>query len=337
MATGTVISLKGVKELPRRTPRTQRSTMDTVLLTPTAVDAWHRPPFQRPLRVNHKLLALVEVLKAEGGIVPGVITIGVLEGKKYLLDGQHRIEAFKLSELREGLADIRICHYDEMGDMADAFVELNSALVKLKADDTLRALESSSEPLQHLRKYCPYIGYDNIRRGTNTTILGMAQALRCWQGSMPDVPSSTSITAATLAKMLTDEDSRRLVTFMDLAYTAWGADKEYMRLWGGLNLMLCMWTYRRIMVSKWGPRTVLVGADQFRRCLMALSANTAYLDWLVGRTTGERDRSPAYARLRTLFASRIEADTGRKYYMPSPPWAPMSGNAVRLKTLQGDI
>jgi hypothetical protein len=34
---------------------------------------------------------------------------------------------------------------------------------------------------------------------------------------------------------------------------------------------------------------------------MSVSANTDYVDWLVGRNLGERDRTPAYGRLKTIF------------------------------------
>jgi len=325
VATGTVTALKGVRELPRSTPRTQRSTMDTVLLTPAAVDAWHKPPFQRPLKINAKLAALAEMLKNDGGVIPGVITIGVYEGKKYLIDGQHRVEAFRVSELPEGLADIRICHFDSMGDMGDAFVELNSSLVKLKPDDILRALEGSHPALALLRKRCPFIGYDNIRRGPNSPIIGMSQTLRSWQASMPEVPNRTTVSASELGLALTEDDAKTLARFLGVAFAAWGPDREYQRLWGGLNIVLTMWLYRRIVISRYSPKTVVITDAQFQRCLMAMSANSKFTDWLVGRTQSDRDRSPCYLRIRAIFAARIEADTGKKYYTPSPEWSASSG------------
>lgn len=330
MATGTVTALKGVRELPRSTPRTSRSVMDTVLVTPAAIAAWKRPPFQRPLRVNEKLKELIEALKRDGGVVPGIITIGVLKSEKYLLDGQHRIEAFKLAELDEGLADIRICFYESMGDMAAAFVELNSALVKLKPDDTLRALEEGSTSLSLLRRRCPFIGYDNIRRNVNSPIIGMAQVLRSWHSSKQEAPGRTPASASDLGRDLTDDDARVLARFMSLAYSAWGTDREYQRLWGGLNLVLTMWMYRRIVITKFSVRTVLISDEQFGRCLMAMSANTRYVDWLVGRNTGERDRSPCYARLRAIFQARLESDTGKKFPAPNPAWVLGGGPASRL-------
>jgi hypothetical protein len=37
---------------------------------------WKLPAFQRPLRVNAKVLALVEEIRTEGGVIPGILTLG---------------------------------------------------------------------------------------------------------------------------------------------------------------------------------------------------------------------------------------------------------------------
>jgi len=54
---------------------------------------------------------------------------------------------------------------------------------------------------------------------------------------------------------------------------------------------------------------------------MSISADTLYLDWLVGRKLGERDRSPAYDRIKKAFVKRLEQDMGRKPSLPAPAWA----------------
>jgi hypothetical protein len=57
---------------------------------------------------------------------------------------------------------------------------------------------------------------------------------------------------------------------------------------------------------------------------MSVSADTGYLDWLLGRHVGERDRAPAYQRLKAIFVARIIADNPRmpvKPKMPQPAWA----------------
>jgi hypothetical protein len=64
---------------------------------------------------------------------------------------------------------------------------------------------------------------------------------------------------------------------------------------------------------------------QFKRCLMALSSTTDYVDWLVGRNLGERDRAPAYRRMKGIFIKRIFEDTGQKVSLPQPSWAPHGG------------
>lgn len=299
-----------------------RTKVETVELTPALVATWSPPPFQRPLKVTTKLMEVVATIKDDGGVIPGILTLGRVDGDKstYLLDGQHRTEAFKLSELEVGYADVRTMFFTDMAAMGEEFVQLNSSIVRFKPDDVLRGLEKSSEALTHLRSECRFVGYDQIRRGPSSPLLSMSMLLRCWFGSAPDTPVSSTGSAATLARSATLEDVKLLVVFLGAAYRAWGPDAEYVRLWNGLNLTLCMWLYRRLVVSPWSVRTKPLTVDQFSKCLMSLSADSDYLAWLVGRHTGEHDRSPAYNRIKSLFAKRVELDTGKKPLMPKPPW-----------------
>src|SRR5687767_9903420 len=135
--------IKGYKAAPRSV----RSRMDTILLTPAVVAKWKTPPFQRPLKINAKVLALAEALKQSGGVLPGVITLGDVDTDRYVVDGQHRVQAFLLSELTEGYADVRICAFDNLAEMGQEFVDLNSSLVRIGPDDVLRGLEGTHEPL----------------------------------------------------------------------------------------------------------------------------------------------------------------------------------------------
>ena len=54
---------------------------------------------------------------------------------------------------------------------------------------------------------------------------------------------------------------------------------------------------------------------------MSLSADTNYIDWLSGRKIGDRDRAPAFARIKTLFGNRLQQDRGKRPLMPQPAWA----------------
>jgi hypothetical protein len=317
MSNGKIIPLKTASEKKTRT------VVDTIRFTRDTVINWKLPDFQRPLKVNAKVLALAEEIKRDGGVLPGIITLGVLNGTTYKVDGQHRCEAFLLSGLDEGFTDIRTHYFDSIGDMADEYVRLNQQLVRMRPDDILRGIEPSSPPLQEIRKRCPFVGYDMIRRSERSPIVSMSMVLRAWRGSSTEVPAPHGVaaSASSLGQTLTDEEARPLIDFLHCALDGFGRDPEYVRLWGGLNVILCMWLYRRMVITQWSPRTPRLTKEQFKKCLMSLSANEDYLDWLVGRHLGERDRSPAYNKIRSSFAQRLEMETGKKVSMPSPAWS----------------
>jgi hypothetical protein len=167
------------------------SSMEKQVVTVAHVDGWRLPPFQRPLRVNDKVKAIAEEMKLSGSI-PGILTMGRLVGDDaiYCVDGQHRAQAFKLTGLPMAQANVRTVMFNSMSEMADEFVRLNSALVKMRPDDVLRGREPTSPLLQLIRRRCPFVGYDMIRRGENSPMVGMATTLRSWFASRPEVPAT---------------------------------------------------------------------------------------------------------------------------------------------------
>ena len=301
--------------------KTTRTVLDTIVFSRQEAMAWKNPLFQRPLRVNDKVLALAQEIKANGGVIPGIITLGSMSAEMYLLDGQHRREAFLISELREGFADVRTHFFDTMAEMGEEFVLLNSQLVRLRPDDILRGLEQSSPALMELRKKCPFIGYDQIRRGTASPILSMSSVIRCFNASAHDSPSPQAGSAASIATSFTEEDGKTLAVFLSLAIRAWGRDAEYARLWGNLNLALCMWLYRRTVLVQWSTKIPKLSPDVFVKCMMSLSADGQYVDWLRGRNLREKDRPPCYRRIKEIFVRRIFEETKRKIALPQPAWA----------------
>lgn len=319
--TTNIIQMRGAKEAPKA----DRSRMETLLLTPEIVAQWRLPPFQRPLRVNHKVMAISEDLKLNGGIVEGVISLGTIGADKthYLYDGQHRIEAAKLSGLQEFIADVRICRFESMTDMGVEFVNLNTAIVRLCPDDVLRGLEGHVPALGSIRKACGFIGYENIRRNTASPTLSMAAALKCWYCSAQETPAHAGKGAAVVASEMTADDTEILIRFLNLARAAWGGDLEYARLWGNLNLTLCMWLYRRLVLDRQrgAKRFAVLNPDQFKKCLMSLSAAPDYIDWLVGRALRESDRSPCFNRMKSAFVARLRAEKLSNTMLPSPAWA----------------
>jgi len=330
MTTSNVIDIKGAQAAPK----SQRSRSETIIVTPEMVSKWLKPDFQRPLKVNPKVQKLaLEIERDE--VMPGIVTLGKLKASTalYLVDGQHRVEAFKIAGIGEAIADVRVMTFDNMAEMAQEYVELNSHLVNMGPDDILRGLESSSRALRKIRSECGYVGYDNIRRGTTSPIVGMSQLLRCWVGSSFETPNSTvsGRTAASISMEIDDDETAKLIKFLHIAFVAWGREPRLGRLWSGLNLTMCMWLYRRLVIDKTrGQRRYVVLSDnQFKQCLMSLSADETYVDWLPGRIMNERYRSPCYAHFRRIFAKRLSDEGVGKPTMPAPAWANTGGTRGR--------
>lgn len=323
MAVGNVIPITGAREAPKAA----QSRMETLIITPAMVNTWKLPPFQRPLRINDKVRAVTDQIKATE-CIEGVLTLGRLKADNsyFVVDGQHRIEAFKLSEIGEAIADVRLVQFDSLAEMADEFVRLNSSLVKMRPDDVLRGLESSSEAMRAIRKSCEFVGYDHIRRGGSGPIVSMSAVLRCWSAASFETPAGSNTgSASSLAQNIDPVSTQNLIAFLVTAHSAWGRDPEYFRLWSNLNLTLCMWLWNRLVIDRdrfGNKRYAVLTINNFKHCLMSVSADADYLAWLPGRTLGDRDRSPAFARLKTIFVRRLTADNnGKKFTLPQPAWS----------------
>jgi hypothetical protein len=320
-----VIPFKGGKQAPKAL----QSQMETRIISVAEASAWKLPPFQRPLRVNPKVRAVAERL-VKTQTIEGVITLGKLakDPSTYIVDGQHRIEAFKLSTIPEAIVDLRIVQFETLGEMSEEFVRLNSSLVRMRPDDLLRGMESAVPALGIIRKNCEFVDYDHVRRNSAGPVLGMSSVIRCWAGSFGETPASSSAgqSVASLAENLDATNVQNLVTFLLTAHAAWGRDPEYYRLWGNLNLIICMWLWRKLVLDRdrvGNKRYAVLDIATFKQCLMSVSADGDYLQWLPGRNLTDRDRSPCFGRLKTIFARRLADGTSdkKKVLLPSPAWA----------------
>jgi hypothetical protein len=317
-----------VKKRAPRIPQSAVSQMDTKLISRAEIDTWRVPDFQRPLRINDKVRALAEELKTNGGFISGVVTLGHLksDATTYIVDGQHRLEAFKISELPECIADVRICKFESLADMADEFVLLQQSLVRMRPDDVLRGLEASTHALQVIRQACPYVGYGQIRKGNEyTPVVSMASVLRIWSGTRQETPSRShqGLSPAGLARTMEPVEVTNLCKFLHIANEAWGRDPNTARLWTTLNMGICMWMYRRMVLDpeRLTKRSIVLKDEQFKKCLMAVSASPDYIDWLVGRIMTDFHRGPCYRRIKNLFAARLKEDGIDNPRFPQPAWA----------------
>jgi len=331
----TVIPIRGAKEAPKD----ERSTMETLVLTPELVNAWVLPDFQAPLKVNAKVREVADELRAQSGTpcISGVITLGRLRAelknggaKFYLIDGQHRREAFLISGIKEAYADVRANVYETMEEMALEYLRINSPISRKTPDDQLRALQESSQALKLINHQCPFVGYRYIRANPTSPIVSMSAVLRRWWASSKESPaiSGGGGAATEVARNLTVEGAAEVIRFLKVAYAAWGGDFENARLWGSLNMVICMWLWRVLVLDtdRTGSRRYIVlTEEQFKQCLMAASADKPYVDWLLGRNMAERDRAPCYRRLRTVFMARLPLIGvgdyhGRQVKLPQPIW-----------------
>lgn len=304
------------------------SVMETRLVTVAEIETWQQPRFQRPIRMNQKVMEFSEDLKRNGGIISGVITLGQLPSDPalYKVDGAHRCEAAKEFGLPEFIVEVRTVQFLTLAEMAQEFVRLNSSLVRMRPDDILRGMEETTPMLKLIWEQCPFVGYDNVRRASsNSAVMSMSALLRCWAGANADTPGQGgSVAATSLSETLDETDVSSLCIFLNTAYAAWGNDPEYYRLWGALNITMCMWLYRLLVLKPAGAKVqrLSLKLPQFNKCLMSLSASGEYVEWLAGRSMSERDRSPCYRRLRAIFVKRLtdEGTSGRTIKFPSPAW-----------------
>jgi hypothetical protein len=148
----------------------------------------------------------------------------------------------------------------------------------------------------------------------------MSQTIRSWVGAGNDSPRGAHGSASSQLQVIDRESANHLIDFLKLAHAAWGQDPEYRRLWGTLNLGVCMWIFRKMVLTAWSARVPKIQRDQFVKLLTALSADAAYPDWLMGRNLTERDRSPCYQRIKEIFTRRLHELTGRKHQFPTPGW-----------------
>lgn len=182
-----------------------RTTLEPAVVTPALVKSWKAPPFQRPLKENSSKLADVTQEIRSTEIIPGVVTLGVIEKVLWLIDGQHRVQAFLNSELPEAFVDLRYAHFLDMSEMAKEFKKLNGKIANMMPDDLLRAEEQSNPVLRKLRRDCPFVGYGQVRRNPKSPIVSMSALLRCWFGSAPEVPSTGGLSANDVVERLSED------------------------------------------------------------------------------------------------------------------------------------
>jgi len=311
---GDVIPLRG------QVARITRTRVDTIEFSADDIKKWKKPlGVQRELTVNGKVKALAETIRDNDGVIPGMLTLGILDGDTYIVDGQHRLYSFSQSGCAKGYADVRYCYFDSMAELGNEFASLNTPLARMKPDDYLRALEHSIPAISTLRKNCQLVSFAPAK---NSGKVSMSSVLRAWRSASRDTPSTHGCadTATDIISSMDETTLGQIASFLKMCEAAWGKAPEYTRLWGSLNMTLCMWLYQRTVMRQFSVKSAKLDDKLFGKCLMALSADPTYVDWLRGRTLGERNRGPAYDRIKQIFVRRLHEETRTKMSLPAPDW-----------------
>lgn len=161
----------------------------------------------------------------------------------------------------------------------------------------------------------------------NSKVQAVAEAIKSSETVEGVLTTSNSgQSAALMAQNLGEDSVRNLIAFLATAHSAWGRDPEYYRLWGNLNMTLCMWLWNRLVMDRdrsGNKRYVVLNVTEFKRCLMSASSDSDYVSWLLGRNLSDRDRGPCYARLKSIFVRRLLSERGQnqKILLMQPAWA----------------
>lgn len=313
-----------VTPIKTRAEKTTRTTTDTILFTAESIKKWKRPSFQRDIKRTVKFDELVSLFKTNGGVFPGVLTLGILDGDSsgdlYKIDGNHRCEAFEESGTREGVADVRYFR-GTMEDFAEEWVRLNGQISATRPDDLLRAAATNNPKIGKLRSACRVIGFGVVKKRGRIGI-SMSSTLRAWNNAGHATPASRgkAASAILIIRDMSDSDLDSLIALINACESAWGRDPEYAALWGQMNLTMVMWIYNRIVArDPDSPKLKRLPMTIFEKCLMSLSADAKYVEWLRGRNGGVH-RSPCYVRVKEMFVRRIREETGLRANLPTPEW-----------------
>src|ERR1700744_5100870 len=92
----------------------KKKRVDTIVLDSQTTARFKNPKFQRPFKMTPSVQAVVSEVR-ESGVFPGILTLGLYGGHVWVIDGQHRLEAVRISESSEILADVPYleCHRED--------------------------------------------------------------------------------------------------------------------------------------------------------------------------------------------------------------------------------
>ncbi len=317
------MTMTNVIPLKTKSQKATGSSTDTIALDLDKVKSWKRPSFQRDIKRTKRFDECVEYIKANDGVLPGIITLGVLDGtgEVYKIDGNHRCECFVESGCKVGYADVRYV-YGSMEDFAAEYSRLNEQISRTNPDDRLRAAAVGNHKIERLRSSCKVVSFSSTKRRGKTSV-SMSSLLRAWNNACRDTPAARGKAAAAVDIMeeMDNFTLDHLINLINACENSFGREGEYASLWGQLNMTTVMWLYVQMVMNKpTSAKLRQLTPQLFEKCLLSVSADEKYVDWLRGRNASIH-RGPCYMKVKERFTSRLKEETGERYNLPQPEWA----------------
>jgi len=291
-----------------------KRTAEVRIVTVAEMTQWASPPFQRPVVEGRANLREVARIIRDTGEVPGVVTLGELDGVLYLIDGQHRRRATEMSERTEVMVYLVILKCLTMEEMSRRFLALNSSIVPIKVDDRLRSAEITNPNLRMIRDLCGFVGY----RKSAHHVVTMSVVLRSFLASCRDTPGP--LTGVLSSDRITLAEAEELAAALAVLYKSWGNTAGQESLWGGLNLSVCLWLYRRVVFEAATTRNTTVTPDEFSVAMVGLT-DRVYLEWLRGKSTGPMFFPGTYDRIKSCLVAWLRSEGRTRIRLPSPSFA----------------
>lgn len=331
----------GTEAPPLTTPleMEDRSRVVKIKLTPAVINGWQTPYWQRPIRYNVKVRAMIEEMQRTPRL-DSMLVVGVIKKRNrlhlFLVDGHHRKSAFNRAGIPYLNIDVKFVYVETMGEMSELYLRCQDQISRSTADNNLKGLAVTHSQLADIESECGCITYDGVRLGTSTASVSMSTIVQIWYDSLLDPPKKNvgsppkSITE--LASGLTKKDAEKITEFVLLCKDRFGFSKHSSGLWKHINLTLCLWLYR-IMVWREGwdegedySRVTALTPDQFGTGLLGLM-NDRYYQTLNKKSLGSVvDRKDAYLSISRLFSSNLTAcGVVSRPRLPKPPWAAKKG------------
>lgn len=294
-------------------PQLKKITVDSMVINrELAFETWQvHPDLQREVIDNKKLEEVVAELLVVGAYPEGVIIIGCLNGVLYKVDGNYRMRAFEKTNLPSIRASVQFIRFESLEEMTESYRRLQGQIKKSTPNDRLKVLANVWPPIRHIAEECRFVTYIKATKSAGRLVT-MATVIQIWAWSKTDPPKpKTGGSLEDLAKGVTQEDAAKVVEFLKVCRSNFGAD--FPPMWKANHLSLCLWLYRRMVWredaenQRWAKLT----SREFGSGTAVLR-NADYVKLITGKNLSrDEDRNILWQEFIREFRKGLAANVGK--------------------------